>query len=152
MKFKNLSFIDHPATDGVIAQVIDDSGKKISVVAGKGLYSDSKHGHRESVSHPNDAISFEVLVEGEDDVRPYQSREDIDKILLEHFNEIEETMTPKELACNLLEDMEMVSADVSRQYYADGIIGFSSLKEDEQIEVLETLFRQKTITWKFNFI
>ena len=85
MKFKNLSFIDHPATDGVIAQVIDDSGKKISVVAGKGLYSDSKHGHRESVSHPNDAISFEVLVEGEDDVRPYQSREDIDKILSGKF-------------------------------------------------------------------
>ena len=85
MKFKNLSFIDHPATDGVIAQVIDDSGKKISVVAGKGLYSDSKHGHRESVSHPNDAISFEVLVEGEDDVIPYQSREDIDKILSGKF-------------------------------------------------------------------
>lgn len=85
MKFKNLSFIDHPATDGVIAQVIDDSGKKISVVAGKGLYSDSKHGHRESVSNPNDAISFEVLVEGEDDVRPYQSREDIDKILSGKF-------------------------------------------------------------------
>jgi hypothetical protein len=151
MKFKNLSFIDHPATDGVIAQVIDDSGKKISVVAGKGLYSDSKHGHRESVSHPNDAISFEVLVEGEDDVRPYQSREDIDKILSQYFYETEDRMTPRELAYNLHEDMEMISANLSRELYPD-IVGYSSLKEDEQIEVLETLFKQKTITWKFNFI
>lgn len=151
MKFKNLSFIDHPSTNGIMAQVLNDEGKRISVVAGKGLYSDSKHGHRESVSNPNDAISFEVLVEGEDDVRPYQSREDIDKILSEHFNTIEETMTPKELAYNLHEDMEMISADVSREVYPD-IVGYSSLKEDEQIEVLETLFKQKTITWKFNFI
>ncbi len=151
MKFKNLSFIDHPATDGVIAQVIDDSGKKISVVAGKGLYSDSKHGHRESVSHPNDAISFEVLVEGEDDVIPYQSREDIDKILSQHFYTSEDTMTPKELAYNLHEDMEIISANLSRKLYSD-IVGYSSLKEDEQIKVLETLFKQKTITWKFNFI
>jgi len=129
MRFKNLSFIDHPTTNGIMAQVFTDSGKRISVVAG----------------------AFEVFIDGEDDVRTYQTREDIDEILSEHFYTTEETMTPKELAYNLHEDMEMISADVSRQSYPD-IVGFSGLKEDEQIEVLETLFKQKTITWKFNFI
>jgi hypothetical protein len=151
MKFKNLSFIDHPATNGIMAQVLNDEGKRISVIAGEGLYSDSKFGHRKGVSDPKDAISFEVFIDGEDDVRTYQSREDIDEILSQHFYPTEETMTAKELAYNLHEDMEMISANLSRELYPD-IVGYSSLKEDEQIEVLETLFKQKTITWKFNFI
>ena len=103
------------------------------------------------MSDPKDAISFEVFIDGEDDVRTYQSREDIDEILSQHFYPTEETMTAKELAYNLHEDMEMISANLSRELYPD-IVGYSSLKEDEQIEVLETLFKQKTITWKFNFI
>ena len=32
-----------------------------------------------------DALTFEVLVDGEDDVRGWQTREDIDKILAENF-------------------------------------------------------------------
>ena len=90
MKFKNLSFIDHPATNGIMAQVLNDEGKRISVVAGEGLYSDnSKLGHRKGVSDPKDAISFEVFIDGEYDVRTYQSREDIDEILSQHFNRSE---------------------------------------------------------------
>lgn len=69
-----------------MAQVLNDEGKTISVVAGEGLYSDSKLGHRKGVSDPKDAISFEVFIDGEYDVRTYQSREDIDEILSQHFN------------------------------------------------------------------
>lgn len=85
MRFKNLGFIPHPNCKGIMAQVFTDKGKRISVVCGEGLYSSSKAGNRAECSSVEDAASFEVLVDGEDDVRGWQSREDIDKILAEHF-------------------------------------------------------------------
>ena len=82
MTFKNLSFLSHPVIDGAIqAAVICNNGKRVSVVAGTNLYSHSKGGIRAAVDNPEDVISFEVLVEGEEDVRGFQSRQDIDNIL-----------------------------------------------------------------------
>ena len=85
MNFKNLSFIDHPnINDGIMAQVICNNGKRVSVVAGKGMYSTSKSGVKQACNEVEDALTFEVFVEGEDDVRGWQTREDIDKILKEN--------------------------------------------------------------------
>ena len=60
-------------------------GKTISIVCGEGLYSSSRAGNRAECERVEDAASFEVLVEGDDDVRGWQSREDINKILAENF-------------------------------------------------------------------
>ena len=85
MNFKNLSFIDHPnINDGIMAQVICNNGKRVSVVAGKGMYSTSKSGVKQACNEVEDALTFEVFVEGEDDVRGWQSREQIDIILKEN--------------------------------------------------------------------
>ena len=85
MNFKNLSFIDHPnINDGIMAQVICNNGKRVSVVAGKGIYSTSKSGVKQACNEVEDALTFEVFVEGEDDVRGWQSREQIDIILKEN--------------------------------------------------------------------
>ncbi len=82
MTFKNLSFTDHPVIPGAIqAAIICNNGKRISIVAGTNLYSHSKGGIRAAVDNPEEVISFEVLVEGEEDVRGFQSRQDIDNIL-----------------------------------------------------------------------
>ena len=49
MNFKNLSFIKHPnINDAIMAQVICNNGKRVSVVAGKGMYSTSKEGVKEA--------------------------------------------------------------------------------------------------------
>ena len=85
MRFKNLGFIKHPVVKGIMAQVFTDSGKRISIVCGEGMYSSSRAGNRAECERVSDAASFEVLVEGDDDVRGWQSREDIDKILAENF-------------------------------------------------------------------
>ncbi len=85
MKFKNLGFIKHPVVKGIISQVFTDDGKCISIVCGEGMYSSSRAGNRAECTSIEDASSFEVLVDGEDDVRGWQSREDIDKILAENF-------------------------------------------------------------------
>ncbi len=85
MNFKNLSFIDHPnINDGIMAQVICNNGKRVSVVAGKGMYSTSKSGVKQACNEVEDALTFEVFVEGEDDDRGWQSREQIDIILKEN--------------------------------------------------------------------
>ncbi len=86
MRFTNLGFIQHPHIKyAIMTQVFTDSGKRISIVCGEGLYSSSKDGNKAECQRVEDAVSFEVLVEGEDDVRGWQSREDIDKLLAEHF-------------------------------------------------------------------
>ena len=85
MNFKNLSFIDHPnINDGIMAQVICNNGKRVSVVAGKGMYSTSKSGVKQACNEVEDALTFEVFVEGEEDVRGWQTREEVDKILQEN--------------------------------------------------------------------
>ena len=84
MTFKNLGFIEHPVVKGIMAQVFTDSGKRISVVCGEGMYSSSKAGNRKACSSVEDAASFEVMI-GDADPIGWQSREDINKILAEHF-------------------------------------------------------------------
>ena len=84
MNFKNLSFIKHPnINDAIMAQVICNNGKRVSVVAGKGMYSTSKAGVKEACNEVEEAVSFEVMV-GNGDVVGWQTREDIDKILREN--------------------------------------------------------------------
>lgn len=84
MQFKNLSFIKHPnISEGIMAQVICNNSKRVSVVAGKGMYSSSKQGVREACTKVEDALTFEVLVDGRE-VLGWQTREDIDKILQEN--------------------------------------------------------------------
>jgi hypothetical protein len=85
MRFKNLGFIKHPVVKGIMAQVFTDEGKRISIVCGEGLYSTSRAGNRAECTNLDDASSFEVFVDGEEDVRCWQSREDIDKLLAEYF-------------------------------------------------------------------
>ena len=86
MQFKNLSFIDHPNTyDAIMAQVICNNGKRVSVVAGRGMYSTSKKGVKEMCHKVEDALTFEVMVDGQE-ILGWQTREQIDKILLENNN------------------------------------------------------------------
>ena len=61
MQFKNLYFYDHPVVpDAIMAQATLDNGKRISVVAGVGLYSTSKAGNRKRANNVEDVSSFEV--------------------------------------------------------------------------------------------
>ena len=87
--FDNLLFLDHPNVKKAIMTQIKGlkkkGGKTISIVCGEGMYSSSRAGNRAECQRVEDASSFEVLVEGDDDVRGWQSREDINKILAENF-------------------------------------------------------------------
>ena len=74
--FKNLVFVDHPIGGGIMAKHRFNNGKVISVVAGPGLYSTPAS----PIAKSEEVVSFEVLVDGDDDVRGWQSREDINKI------------------------------------------------------------------------
>lgn len=89
--FDNLLFLPHPWNKGAIATQIrglkKKGGKKISIVCGDGMYSTSRAGNRAECTKVEDASSFEVLVDGDDDIRGWQSREDINKILAENFQE-----------------------------------------------------------------
>ena len=83
-QFKNLVFVSHPMnpTKSIMAKYRFDNGKEISVVAGEGLYSNSREGIRKPVTSPEDVASFEVMFDGE--VTGWQSREDINKLMLEN--------------------------------------------------------------------
>ena len=87
--FDNLMFINHPNIPGAIMTQIrglkSKGGKTISKVCGEGMYSSSRAGNRAECTSIEDASSFAVLVEGEDDVRGWQSRAAIDKLLVENF-------------------------------------------------------------------
>jgi len=78
--FNNLVFITHPNTytKGIMAKYRFNNGKELSVVAGEGLYSNSREGLRTAVEKPEDVASFEVMFDGE--VSGWQTREDINKI------------------------------------------------------------------------
>jgi len=80
--FKNLVFVSHPMNPdkAIMAKYRFDNGKELSVVAGEGLYSSSKNGIRKSVTDVKDVATFEILLEGDNDVRGWQTREEIDKI------------------------------------------------------------------------
>jgi len=80
MQFKNLNFEDHPLIpDAIQATAVCDNGKRISVVAGVGLYSTSRAGVRKRANNVEDVSSFEVMV-GDEDVLGWQSREQINEI------------------------------------------------------------------------
>ena len=84
MQFKNLYFNDHPVVpDAIMAQATLDNGKRISVVAGVGLYSTSKAGNRKRANNVEDVSSFEVMV-GDGEVQGWLGREDINKIMKEN--------------------------------------------------------------------
>jgi hypothetical protein len=84
MTFKNLNFEDHPVIpDAIQATAVCDNGKRISVVAGVGLYSTSRAGVRKRANNVEDVSSFEVMV-GDGEVVGWQSREQINEILKEN--------------------------------------------------------------------
>ena len=72
--FKNLVFVPHPFSKGIMAKYRFDNGKEISIVAGEGLYSTPNI----PVYSADVVSSFEVMFDGE--VTGWQSREDINKI------------------------------------------------------------------------
>lgn len=76
--FDNLVFVDHPRLNGIMAKYRFNNGKELSIVAGEGLYSNSRDGIRAAVDNPDDVASFEVMFDGE--VTGWQSREDINEI------------------------------------------------------------------------
>ena len=79
-RFKNLVFISHPMnpTKAIMAKYRFDNGKELSVIAGEGLYSNSKDGIRSAVKGVDEVASFEIMFDGE--VEGWQTREAIDKI------------------------------------------------------------------------
>jgi len=78
--FKNLVFVSHPMnpTKSIMAKYRFDNGKVLSIVAGEGLYSNSKDGIRSAVKDADEVASFEIMFDGE--VIGWQTREAIDKI------------------------------------------------------------------------
>lgn len=72
--FKNLVFVPHPFSKGIMAKYRFDNGKEISIVAGEGLYST----FNTPVYSEDDVLSFEVMFDGE--VNGWQSREQIEEI------------------------------------------------------------------------
>lgn len=80
IQFKNLNFEDHPVIpDAIQATAVCNNGKRISVVAGVGLYSTSRAGVRKRANNVKDVSSFEVMV-GDGEVIGWQSREQINEI------------------------------------------------------------------------
>ena len=95
MTFKDLKFKKHRVVkEGIQATLEIKPNVFISVVAGDGLYSTSKNGVRKGVSNPEDVVSFEVGIIDENlpedeqqwEVMGWQSREDINKLILEYGN------------------------------------------------------------------
>ena len=92
MEFKDLKFKKHSVVEGIQATLEVKPNVFISVVAGKGMYSTGKTGHREAVSKVEDVSTFEVGIIDENlekenqewDVQGWMSREEINKLLLEY--------------------------------------------------------------------
>lgn len=76
--FNNLVFVDHPRLNGIMSKYRFNNGKEISIVAGEGMYSNSRNGLRESVTDVKDVASFEVMFDGE--VEGFCTRERINEI------------------------------------------------------------------------
>ena len=84
MTFKNLVFVQHPnISEGLMAKYRFDNGKELSVVAGNNLYCTTIYGNRKGgpLLEAKDVSKWEVLIEGEDNVRGWQTREQINEIL-----------------------------------------------------------------------
>ena len=89
MHFKDLKFKKHSVVEGIQATLEVKPNIFISVVAGKGMYSTGKTGHREAVSKVEDVSTFEVGIIDENleeenqewDVQGWMSREEISKLI-----------------------------------------------------------------------
>jgi len=89
MHFKDLKFKKHSVVEGIQAILEIKPKVFISVVAGDGMYSNGKTGHRAAVSKVEDVSSFEVAIIDENlpkeeqqwEVMGWQSREDINKLI-----------------------------------------------------------------------
>ena len=94
MEFKDLEFKKHSVVEGIQAILEIKPKVFISVVAGNGMYSTGKTGHRASVSKVEDVSTFEVGIIDENldkenqewDVQGWMSREEISKLLKEYNN------------------------------------------------------------------
>ena len=94
MEFKDLKFKKHSVVEGIQATLEIKPKVFISVVAGDGMYSNGKTGNRAAVKKPEDVSSFEVGIIDENlpkedqqwEVMGWQSREDINKLILEYGN------------------------------------------------------------------
>ncbi len=87
MNFKNLVFVDHPNSsfNGIMSKYRFDNGKELSIVAGDNLYCTTKYGNKKG--NPaglkvEEVASFEVMIG--DEVKGWQSREDINHIIKEN--------------------------------------------------------------------
>ena len=89
MEFKDLKFKKHSVIEGIQATLEVKPNIFISVVAGKGMYSTGKTGHRAAVSKVEDVSTFEVGIIDENleeenqewDVQGWMNREEINDIL-----------------------------------------------------------------------
>ena len=94
MHFKDLEFKKHSVVEGIQAILEIKPKVFISVVAGNGMYSTGKTGHRAAVSKVEDVSTFEVGIIDENldkenqewDVQGWMSREEISKLIQEHAN------------------------------------------------------------------
>ena len=91
--FNDLKFEIHPVTKKGIRSTVElKPNVFISVIAGEGFYSTSKKGVRAECLKPEDASTFEVAIidenlpedEQEWDVLGWQTREEINKLMVEH--------------------------------------------------------------------
>ena len=89
MHFKDLKFKKHSVVEGIQATLEIKPKVFISVVAGKGMYSTGKTGHRAAVSKVEDVSTFEVGIIDENlekenqewDVQGWMSREEINELI-----------------------------------------------------------------------
>ena len=89
MHFKDLKFKKHSVVEGIQATLEVKPKVFISVVAGKGMYSTGKTGHRAAVSKVEDVSTFEVGIIDENlekenqewDVQGWMSREEINELI-----------------------------------------------------------------------
>ena len=94
MEFKDLKFKKHNVVEGIQATLEIKPKVFMSVVAGDGMYSNGKTGNRAAVFKVEDVNSFEVGIIDENlpeeeqvwEVMGWQSREDINKLILEYGN------------------------------------------------------------------
>ena len=89
MTFKDLKFKKHSVVEGIQATLEVKPNVFISVVAGEGMYSTGKTGHRAAVSKVEDVSTFEVGIIDENldkenqqwDVQGWMNREEISKLI-----------------------------------------------------------------------
>ena len=86
MNFDNLVFIKHPndRLEGLMAKYRFNNGKELSIVAGNGVYCNTRYGVRKGgpMLEVEDVVSWEVMVGGR--VEGWQTKDQINKIIKEY--------------------------------------------------------------------